>query len=172
MRIILTLALLVGMTATAAAQSKPELGPCAGADVLDSATKATIVAKPDRKPRRQDNGVEPQVQDAKFHTLSQYDLDKETESGGPRKWVVITGVVDTTGHIDPKTAIVTQSSSVALSHAVCDAWVKMAFSPATLHGQKVPAMYQERFIFEQSVADLNNSNPLNPAGGDRDSKRP
>jgi hypothetical protein len=167
MRIILTTGLLVGMTATAAAQGNPALGPCAGADVLDSATKASIAAKPDRKPRRQENGITPQVQDAHFHTLSQLDLDKETEGGGPRKWVMITGVVDTTGHIDPKTAIVTQSTSVALTHAVCDAWVKMAFSPAMLHEQKVPAMYQERFIFEQSVADLNNSNPLNPGGGDR-----
>jgi hypothetical protein len=167
MRILVTLALLVAMSATAAAQGNPALGPCAGADALDSATKASIVAKPDRKPRRQDNGVVPQVQDAHFHTLSQVDLDRETESGGQRKWVMISGVVDTTGHIDPKTAIVTQSSSIALSHAVCDAWVKMAFSPAVWHGQKVPAMYQERFIFEQSATDLNNSNPLNPAGGDR-----
>jgi len=166
MRILFSLTLLVVTTATAAAQGNPALGPCAGADVLDSATKASVVAKPDRKPRRQDNGVEPVVQDMKFHQLSQQDMDKESESG-PRKWVMITGVVDTTGHIDPKTAIVTQSSSVGLSHAVCDAWVKMAFAPAMYHGQKVPAMYQERFIFEQGVADINSSNPLNPAGGDR-----
>jgi len=163
--IVFALVLLLASHA-AAAQGKPELGPCAGADVLDSATKASIVAKPDRKPRRQDNGVMPMVQDMKFHALTQVDLDKETE-GGPRKWVVITGVVDTTGHIDPKTAIVTQSSSVGLTHAVCDAWVKMAFAPATYHGQKVPAMYQERFIFEQGATDINSSNPLNPGGGDR-----
>jgi hypothetical protein len=167
MRNFLVIMGLIATASAARAQGNPALGPCAGADVLDSATKASIVAKPDRKPRRQDNGVTPQVQDAHFHTLSQMDLDKETASGGQRKWVMISGVVDTTGHIDPKTAIVTQSSSIALSHAVCDAWVKMAFAPAVWHGQKVPAMYQERFIFEQGVADLNNSNPLNPAGGDR-----
>jgi len=166
MRIIVFVLVLLLASQTAAAQGNPALGPCAGADVLDSATKASIVAKPDRKPRRQDNGIQPQVQDLKYHSLSQLDLDKETE-GGPRKWVMITGVVDTTGHIDPKTAIVTQSSSVGLTHAVCDAWVKMAFSPAMYHGQKVPAMYQERFIFEQGVADINNSNPLSPGGGDR-----
>jgi hypothetical protein len=28
-------------------------------------------------------------------------------------------------------------------------------------------MYQERFVFEQGVADINSSNPLNPGGGDR-----
>jgi hypothetical protein len=139
--------------------------------MLDSATKASLVAKPDRKPRRQDNGIEPVVQDMKFHQLSQQDMDKEGE-GGPRKWVLITGVVDTTGHIDPKTAIITQSSSVGLSHAVCDAWVKMAFAPAVSHGQKVPAMYQERFIFALGAADINSGNPLNPAGGDRDAGRP
>jgi hypothetical protein len=167
MRTIVFALVLLLASHTAAAQGKPELGPCAGADVLDSATKASIVAKPDRKPRREDNGVMPMVQDMKFHTLTQLDLDKETEGGGPRKWVVITGVVDTTGHIEPKTAIVTQSSSVGLTHAVCDAWVKMAFSPAMYHGQKVPAMYQERFIFEQGATDINSSNPLNPGGGDR-----
>jgi hypothetical protein len=167
MRILFSLALLVVTTATAAAQGNAALGPCAGADVLDSATKASIVAKPDRKPRRQDNGVQPVVQDLKFHQLSQLDLDKEAEGGGPRKWVMITGVVDTTGHIDPKTAIVTQSSSVGLTHAVCDAWVKMAFAPAMYHGAKVPAMYQERFVFEQGVADIDNHNPLNPGNGDR-----
>ena len=167
MRTILFTLMLLLASHAAAAQGNAALGPCAGADVLDSATKASIVAKPDRKPRRQDNGIEPQVQDMKFHNLSQLDLDKETDAGGPRKWVVITGVVDTTGHIDPKTAIVTQSSSVGLTHAVCDAWLKMAFAPAMSHGQKVPAMYQERFIFEQGATDINSSNPLNPGGGDR-----
>lgn len=168
MRICVVLVLLVVMSATAAAQGNPALGPCAGADVLDSATKASIVAKPDRKPRRQDNGVYPNVQDMKFHMLTQFDLDKETEAGGQRKWVMITGVVDTTGHIDPKTAIVTQSSSIGLSHAVCDAWVKMAFSPAVSHGQKVPAMYQERFVFETGAASQADLDRLaNPNGGDR-----
>jgi hypothetical protein len=167
MRICVALALLVVMSATAAAQGNPALGPCAGADVLDSATKASITAKPDRKPRRQENGVYPMVQDMSFHMLSQYDLDKEIE-GGQRKWVMITGVVDTTGRIDPKTAIITQSSSIGLSHAVCDAWVKMAFSPAVNHGQKVPAMYQERFVFEVGAASQADLNRLaNPGGGDR-----
>jgi hypothetical protein len=167
MRTLIFALVLLRASHTAAAQGNPALGPCAGADVLDSATKASLVAKPDRKPRRQDNGVTPQVQDMKFHTLSQLDLDKETNAGGQRKWVMITGVVDTTGHIDPKTAIVTQSSSVGLTHAVCDAWVKMAFSPAVYHGQKVPAMYQERFIFEQGATDINSGDPNNPGGGDR-----
>jgi hypothetical protein len=168
MRNFLVITGLIATAATAGAQGNPALGPCAGADVLDSATKASIVAKPDRKPRRQDNGVYPNVQDMKFHMLTQFDLDKESEAGGPRKWVTITGVVDTAGHIDPKTAIITQSSSIPLSHAVCDAWVKMAFSPGIYHGQKVPAMYQERFVFEAGAASQADLDRLaNPNGGDR-----
>jgi hypothetical protein len=167
MRNFLVITGLIATAAAARAQGNPALGPCAGADVLDSATKASIVAKPDRKPRRQDNGVYPMVQDMKFHMLTQYDLDKESE-GGQRKWVMITGVVDTTGRIDPKTAIITQSSSIGLSHAVCDAWVKMAFSPAVYHGLKVPAMYQERFIFEAGAASQADLDRLaNPVGGER-----
>lgn len=167
MRMLLVFVGLVAMSAQAAAQNAA-VGPCAGAqETLDSATKASVVAKPDRKPRRQDNGVRPIAQDTKFRMLTQMDMDQHVESGAPRKWVVATGVVDTTGHIDPKTAIIKQSSSVGLSHAVCDAWVKMAFAPAMLHGQKVPALYQERFVFEQSVTDINSSDPNNPAGGDR-----
>lgn len=165
MRILLVLAALVAMSATAAAQN-PAVGPCAGAsDVLDSATKASLAAKPDRKPRRQDNGVVPVLENSHFQLLSAADQDRNTDYGAPAKWVVATGVVDTTGHIDPKTATIKQSSSVALSHAVCDAWLKMAFTPAMLHGQKVPALYQERFVFQQSVVDINN-NP-NGNGGDR-----
>lgn len=167
MRTLLFFAAIVVMSATAAAQNAA-VGPCAGADEsLDSATKASIPSKLDRKPRRQDNGVAPMAQDLRFHMLSGSDLDQNFQSGAPRKWVVATGVVDTTGHIDPKTAMIKQSSSVGLSHAVCDAWVKMAFAPAMYHGQKVPAMYEERFIFEQSVTDINSNNPNNPAGGDR-----
>jgi hypothetical protein len=165
MRILLVLAALVAMSASALAQN-PAVGACAGADeTLDSATKASIAAKPDRKPRRQDNGIEPVAQDSHFHSLAVADEDRNIDTGTPTKWVVVTGVVDTTGHIDPRTAVIKQSSSVALSHAVCDAWVKMAFTPAMLHGQKVPAVYQERFVFQQSAVDINN-NP-NGNGGDR-----
>jgi hypothetical protein len=169
MRILFMLLSLVAMSATAAAQKvNPAVGPCAGADdALDSATKASLVAKPDHKPHRQDNGIMPVATDMHFRMLTQTDVDQNFESGAPRKWVIATGIVDTTGRIDPKTAVIKESSSVGLSHAVCDAWVKMAFAPATLHGQKVPAPYQERFIFEQSVTDINSSNPNNPAGGDR-----
>jgi hypothetical protein len=167
MRILFVLAALVAMSATAAAQNNAAVGPCAGAEPLDSATKASIPAKPDHKPRRQDNGIMPVATDMHFRMLTQTDMDQNFESGAPRKWVIVTGVVDTTGHIDPKTAAIKESSSVGLSHAVCDAWVKMAFAPATLHGQKVPGLYQERFIFEQSVTDINSSNPNNPGGGDR-----
>jgi hypothetical protein len=168
MRIFVILAVFVVMSATAAAQNAA-VGACAGAtDVLDSATKASLPAKLDKKPRRQDNGIEPVAQNSRFQILNSTDEDRNTQSGAPAKWVVATGVVDTTGHIDPKTATIKQSSSVLLSHAVCDAWVKMAFTPATLHGQKVPAMYQERFVFQQSVVDAS-QNP-NGNGGDRDSK--
>lgn len=163
MRTLLFFAVLVAMSATAAAQN-PAVGACAGAsDVLDSATKAGIAAKPDRKPRRVDNGVVPIVQNSHFQMLTSADDDRNLEAAGPEKWVVVTGVVDTTGHIDPTTAVVKQSSSVALTHAVCDAWVKMAFTPAEWHGQKVRAVYQERFVFRQSVATFDEGTN----GGDR-----
>jgi hypothetical protein len=161
MRILLALALLVVATATAAAQGNPAVGPCAGAADLDSATKATIAAKPDRKPRRQDDIV---VQDRHFQMLSSADDDRNLE--GPKKWVVASGVVDTTGRLDPKTATIVQSSSISLSHAVCDAIVKVAFSPALLHGEKVRAMYQERFIFRSGVTNVDIDQAINH-GGDR-----
>jgi hypothetical protein len=162
MRILLTLAALVMMSATAAAQGNPAVGPCAGADPIDSAMKVNVVAKPDRKPRRQNDIV---VEDSHFHMLSMDNQDKNPD--GPTKWVVATGIVDTTGYVDPKTANITQSSNIELSHAVCDAFVKVAFSPALLKGQKVRAPYKERFVFEAGAASQKDLDNLANHGGDR-----
>jgi hypothetical protein len=162
MRLLLALAALVTMSATAAAQGNPAVGPCAGADPIDSAMKSDVVAKPDRKPRRQN---EIAVEDPHFHMLSIDDQDKDT--GTPRKWVVATGIVDTTGYVDPKTANITQSSSIELSHAVCDAFVKVAFSPAMQKGHKVRAPYKERFVFEAGAASQKDLDNLANHGGDR-----
>jgi hypothetical protein len=164
MRILLTLAALVMMSATAAAQGNPAVGPCAGADPIDSAMKGNVVAKPDRKPRRQGDIV---VEDPHFRMLSVDEQDKSPE--GATKWVVATGIVDTTGYVDPKTANITQSSSISLSHAVCDAFVKVAFSPAISKGQKVRAPYKERFIFEAGTVTQKDLDKLANHGGDRDS---
>lgn len=159
---VMALAALVSLSATASAQGNPAVGPCAGADPIDSAMKGNVVAKPDRKPRRQGDIV---VEDSHFHMLSIDEQDKNTE--GPKKWVVATGIVNTTGYVDPKTANITQSSSVALSHAVCDAFVKVAFTPAVEKGQKVRAPYKERFVFEAGAATQNDLDNLANHGGDR-----
>lgn len=150
------------IAATAAAQGNPAVGPCAGADPIDSAMKGNVVAKPDRKPRRDGAVV---VQDSHFHVMSIEDQDKNTD--GARKWVVVTGIVDTTGFLDPKTANITQSSTITLSHAMCDAIVKVAFSPALEKGQKVRAPYKERFVFEAGAATQNDIDNLANHGGDR-----
>jgi hypothetical protein len=165
MRIELALLALTALPALAAAQSNPALGPCAGAGPLDSAAKAEIVAKPDRKPRRTDNGIEPVVENSRFRMMTPSDEDRNDGDTGPRKWVVVTAIIDTTGHVDPRTPTILQSSSIPLSHAVCDALPKMAFTPALLKGQKVPAEYKERFVFRQSVTDIGNNPTGN--GGDR-----
>lgn len=162
MRILITLAAWVVMSATAAAQHNPAVGPCAGADPIDSAMKGDVVAKPDRKPRRQGDIT---VQDSHFHLLSIEDQDKDT--GTPRKWIMATGIVDTTGYVDPRTANITQSSSVELSHAVCEAFVKVAFSPAVMKGQKVRAPYKERFVFEAGAPTQKDLDNLANHGGDR-----
>jgi hypothetical protein len=159
MRILISVAALVLVSVNAAAQSNPAVGPCAGADPIDSAMKGDVVAKPDRKPRRQGDIV---VQDSHFRMLS---TDDQTE--GPKKWVVATGIVDTTGYIDPKTANITQSSSIALSHAICEAFVKVAFSPALEKGQKVRAPYKERFVFEAGAVSQSDLDNINNHGGDR-----
>jgi hypothetical protein len=66
----------------------------------------------------------------------------------------------------PRTPTILQSSSIALSHAVCDAIVKVAFSPAVLHGERVRAMYQERFIFRTGATNADIDQAMNH-GGDR-----
>jgi hypothetical protein len=162
MRILITLVALVMMSATAAAQGNPAVGPCAGADPIDSAMKGDVVAKPDRKPRRQGDIV---VEDPHFRMLSATDQDANTDT--PKKWVVATGIIDTTGFVDPKTANIVQSSSIPLSHAVCDAFVKVAFAPALLKGQKVRAPYKERFVFEAGAASQKDLDNLANHGGDR-----
>src|SRR5579862_7451215 len=162
MRILITLAALVLMSATATAQGNPAVGPCAGADPIDSAMKGDVVAKPDRKPRRQG---EIAIEDSHFHMLSTEDQDRNTE--GPKKWVLVTGIVDTTGFVDPKTANITQSSSIALSHAVCEAFVKVAFSPALVKGQKVRAPYKERLVFDGGAPNQAELDKMNNRGGDR-----
>ena len=159
----LPIALIV--SATAAAQSNPAVGsPCAGADPIDSAMKGNVVAKPDRKPRREGAIV---VQDSHFHMMSVDQQEQDKNTDGPKKWVVATGIIDTTGFVDPKTANITQSSDIALSHAVCEAFVKVAFSPAVEKGQKVRAPYKERFIFEAGAATQHDLDNLANHGGDR-----
>jgi hypothetical protein len=109
----------------------------------------------DHKPRRKQDGVVPTVPDATFTMSTPMDEDRNIANTGVTKIVVLAGVVDTTGKLVPTSTAITESTSPALTQAVCAAAVQMSFDPAVLGGQKVPALYKERFKFVQSHLDIN-----------------
>jgi hypothetical protein len=129
-------------------------GPCPGSVGLDSGLTAWV-AKPDHKPRRKQDGVVPTVQDATFTVTAPMEEDRNIASGGTMRIVVLVGVVDTTGKLVPTSTAITESPSQALTQAVCAAALQMSFVPAVLAGQKVPALYKERFAFYRSHMDIN-----------------
>jgi hypothetical protein len=45
--------------------------------------------------------------------------------------------------------------------------LKLAFAPAVLHGQKVRAIYQERFTFQAGAPSQADLDKLSNHGGDR-----
>ena len=128
-------------------------GPCPGSVGLDPVVLQGTVEKPDRKPRRKHDDVVPHVQGSNFSTVAPDDEDRNFQHTSIPKIVNLVGVVDTTGKLEPASLMITDSPSPALSAAVCEAAVQMAFIPAEDHGQKVRAQYKERFTFYNSHHD-------------------
>jgi hypothetical protein len=124
-------------------------GPCPGSVGLDSALQE-YVPKPDHKPRRKQDGAVPTVVDGSFTVVTvAQDFSRNVVTEGGAKFVILVGVVDTTGKLEPTSLAITESPYGVLSDAVCTAALQMEFDPATTGGRKVPAVYKERFTFRQ-----------------------
>jgi hypothetical protein len=140
--------------APAIAFAQDAKGPCPGAVGPNSALDGNV-SKPDRKPRRKEDGIVPIVQTGQFVMSTPMDEDRNVADGSIPRIVVLIAVVDTTGKIIPTSAEISESPSPGLSQAVCQAALQMQFVPALLHGQKVAAIYKERFAFHQAHMDIN-----------------
>ena len=140
--------------APAIAFAQDAKGPCPGAVGPNSALDGDV-SKPDRKPRRKEDGIVPIVQTGQFVMSTPMDEDRNVADGSIPRIVVLIAVVDTTGKIIPTSAEISESPSPGLSQGVCQASLQMQFVPALLHGQKVAAIYKERFAFHQAHMDIN-----------------
>jgi hypothetical protein len=135
--------------APAIARAQDAKGPCPGSVGLDSALQG-YVAKPDHKPHRQADGVEPTVDDGSFVLLTAGNEGHDMLNGGANKIVRLVGVIDTTGKFDSTSVTITESPYAVLSDAVCTAARQMRFDPATMKdGRKVPVVYKDWFTFRQ-----------------------
>jgi hypothetical protein len=144
----LRLALVLGLL-PALANAQETKGPCPGSVGLDSALQG-YVNKPDHKPHRKHDGVVPTVADGSFVLASALqDYNRNVVSESAIKDVVLVGVVDTTGKLEPTSLAITESPSDVLTDAVCTAALRMEFDPASTGGRKVPALYKERYSFRQ-----------------------
>jgi hypothetical protein len=141
------LCLLACIPALAAGQDTR--GPCPGSVGLDSVLQG-YVTKPDHKPRRQDDGVEPTVDDGSFVLVTgRNDNGAAMANANGTKVVRLVAVVDTTGRLDTTSVAITDSPNAVLTQAVCTAALQMRFDPATLRGRKVAALYKDWFTFRE-----------------------
>jgi hypothetical protein len=140
--------------APALLQAQSNKGACPGAVGPDSALQG-YVSKPDKKPRRRQDGVVPILQDPTYTTSQPQQEGRDFGVGNATKIVILTGVVDTTGKLIPTSLAVTQSPNDDFMNAVCAAGPQMAFDPAVKGGQKVAAIYTERFIFYRNHMGIN-----------------
>jgi hypothetical protein len=139
--------LLACIPAIAAGQDSK--GLCPGSVGLDSVLQG-YVTKPDHKPRRQDDGVVPTVDDGSFVLVTgRNDNGDAMANAGGTKVVRLVAVVDTAGRLDTSSVSVPDSPDAALTQAVCTAALQMRFDPATLRGQKVAAVYKDWFTFRE-----------------------
>ena len=69
------------------------------------------------------------------------------QSRGINGQVLAQFVVDTTGHADPSTFEVVQSSDKSFSEAVKDVLPRMRFFPAEVGGRKVKQLVEQSFLF-------------------------
>jgi hypothetical protein len=139
--------LMVLAFAPALARAQDARGPCPGSVGLDSVLQG-YVTKPDRKPHRQADGVEPVLDDGGGYMLATArNAGPTVTNGGASKFVRFVGVVDTTGRLDSTSVTIMESPSPVLSAAVCAAAREMRFDPAMRGGRKVPALYKDWFSF-------------------------
>jgi hypothetical protein len=120
------------------------VGRCGGVDP-DSATLASVIAKPDSKPRRLDSSQQLSVGQGAFRLATMEDTFKNYV--GHIRRVAVTALIDTTGHVVPGSVAITSSSSARLSSAVCDALPHMQFRPAKMGRAVVLAQYAESLQF-------------------------
>jgi hypothetical protein len=108
------------------------------------------VTKPDHKPQRLADDVEPDVEQTYYQRVTASNEMQHLANGGSTKTVSVQGVVDTLGRMDSSSVTITESPSPALSQAVCTAALQMKFEPATLGGKKVPAIYKTWYQFRET----------------------
>jgi hypothetical protein len=130
------------------ARAQKASGPCPGSVGLDSVLQG-YVTKPDHKPRRQSDGVEPVVDDGSFVLVTPQNEGHYMVNGGANMIVRLVGVVDTTGRLDSTSVAIAESPNAVLSNAVCTAALQMRFDPATKGGKKVPVVYKDWFTFRE-----------------------
>jgi hypothetical protein len=142
--------------APALAAGQDTKGLCPGSVGLDSVLQG-YVSKPDHKPHRQDDGVEPTVDDGSFVLVTgRNDNGAAIANAGGSKVVRLVGVVDTTGRLDSTSVTVPDAPNALLMQAVCTAALQMRFDPATRGGRKVAALYKDWFTFRERY-DINTS---------------
>jgi hypothetical protein len=143
---VLVPALLLAPAMLAAQDAK---GPCPNSIGLNAQLQG-FVLKPDHKPRRLEDGVEPDIEQTYYQLVTPANEMHEVANGGATKTVSFQGVVDTLGIIDTSSVTITESPTLALSRAVCAAALQMKFEPATLGGKKVPAVYKGWYNFRET----------------------
>jgi hypothetical protein len=126
------------------------LGRCPDKPAADSVTLASVVAKPDKKPRRMPGNMQITAGQGAFRLEMPEDQFHNME-GHPRR-VGVTAVIDTSGRVVPGTVTITSSSSGELSMAVCHAFADQRFRPGQQAGATVLAQYNEILEFIGTAA--------------------
>ncbi len=126
------------------------LGRCPDKPAADSTTLASVVAKPDKKPRRMPGNLQITAGQGAYR-LEMPDDQFHNMEGHPRR-VGVTAVIDTSGHVVPGTVTITSSSSGELSMAVCHAFADQRFRPGQKAGATVLAQYNETLEFIGTAA--------------------
>lgn len=124
-------------------------GPCPNSVGLNAELQGYVM-KPDHKPQRMADDVEPDVEQTHYQIVTPANEMHAVANGGATKTVTFEGVVDTLGRIDSTSVTITESPNGTLSLSVCAAALQMKFEPATLGGKKVPAVYKGYYHFRET----------------------
>jgi hypothetical protein len=146
---LLFLGTVVGALVPAMLAAQNAKGPCPNSVGLNAELQGYVM-KPDHKPQRLADDVEPNVEQTYYQMVTPANEMHQMANGGATKTVSFEGVVDTLGRMDSTSVTITESPNGTLSLSVCAAAVQMKFEPATLGGKKVPAIYKSYYHFRET----------------------